>query len=77
MLDGFAAAITATIHLLRKDAPLAEGFAIPPRQTIIETLQACTDLWANQTIESPCFRIGHDMLNKIVETLVEGNICLS
>ncbi|OAQ65466.1 C6 transcription factor [Pochonia chlamydosporia 170] len=76
MLDVFAAAVTATIHLLRKDAPLAAGFAIPPRQTILETLQACTDLWANETIQSPCFKIGHALLNRIVEALVEGTASL-
>lgn len=76
MLDVFAAAVTATIHLLRKDAPLAAGFAIPPRQTILETLQACTQLWASETVKSPCFRIGHTMLEKIVEAVVEGNVSL-
>ncbi|KAK2608877.1 hypothetical protein QQS21_002590 [Conoideocrella luteorostrata] len=72
MLDVFAAAVTATIHLLRKDAPLAAGFAIPPRQTILETLQACTELWAKETMESPCFRIGHLLLKEIVNALAEG-----
>ncbi|KAG8410916.1 hypothetical protein J3458_016482 [Metarhizium acridum] len=76
MLDVFAAGMTATIHLLRKDAPLASGFAIPPRQTILETLQACTELWANETIQSPCFRIGHALLDRILGALLEGSVSL-
>ncbi|KJK86930.1 hypothetical protein H633G_09204 [Metarhizium anisopliae BRIP 53284] len=76
MLDVFAAGMTATIHLLRKDAPLASGFAIPPRQTIVETLQACTELWANETIQSPCFKMGHALLDRVVGALLEGTVSL-
>lgn len=76
MLDVFAAAVTAAIHLLRRDAPLAAGFAIPPRQTILETLQACMQLWAVETNTSPCFRIGHMVLEKIVVAVVDGTVSL-
>ncbi|PTB61722.1 hypothetical protein BBK36DRAFT_1173189 [Trichoderma citrinoviride] len=44
-LDFFAAALTAGLHLLQADAPLADGFSIPPRQTILETLETCTEIW--------------------------------
>lgn len=70
MLDVFAAAVTAAIHLLRKDAPLAAGFAvIPPRQTILDTLVVCRELWAQEKRTSPCFRIGHELLDEIVSGL--------
>ncbi|OTA00065.1 hypothetical protein A9Z42_0037450 [Trichoderma parareesei] len=44
-LDFFAAALTAGLHLLQADAPLADGFSIPPRQTILKTLETCTEIW--------------------------------
>ena len=69
MLDIFAAALTASIHMLRSDAPLAAGFAIPPRQTIFQSLEACKELWAMEREVSPCFRLGHKLLNEVVAAL--------
>lgn len=69
MLDFFAAALTTCIHLLRTDAPLAatltsEG-TIPPRQTIMNTLRSCLDLFAKEQHRSVCFRSGYHMLSAV------------
>ncbi|KAF2193840.1 N-terminal binuclear Zn cluster-containing protein [Zopfia rhizophila CBS 207.26] len=50
MLDFFSAALTASIHLLRSDAPLSATmeWLIPPRQTILDTLKSCQDLWVKE-----------------------------
>ena len=69
MLDFFAAALTAGMHLLRHDAPLADGMAIPPRQTIFDTLVACTELWARERPVSACYRSGHELLQSILSML--------
>lgn len=67
--DFFAAALTACIHLLREDAPLADGSAIPPRQTILGTLEACMDLWGKEEGKSVCYRSGHRMLQSVLSIL--------
>lgn len=69
MLDFYAAALTACIHLLRQDAPLADGMAMPPRQTIIETLEACAELWSKEQHKSVCFRAGRAMLESVLNLL--------
>lgn len=71
-LDFFAAALTAGIHLLlvdAVDAPLADGFSIPPRQTILETLETCTEIWGRDEERSICFRAGHRSLTQILSML--------
>lgn len=68
-LDFFAAALTAGIHLLLVDAPLADGFSIPPRQTILETLETCTEIWGRDQERSLCFRAGHRSLTQILAML--------
>ncbi|KAL7941861.1 hypothetical protein V8C42DRAFT_169946 [Trichoderma barbatum] len=68
-LDFFAAALTAGIHLLLVDAPLADGFSIPPRQTIFETLETCTEIWGRDKERSVCFRAGHRSLMYILSIL--------
>lgn len=69
MLDFFAAALTASTHLLRKDAPLAVGFAIWPRRTILDTLEACSEIWAEKEYRSLCFHSGHRLLKAVVGVL--------
>ncbi|UNI19535.1 hypothetical protein JDV02_005715 [Purpureocillium takamizusanense] len=71
MLDFFAAALTASLHLLREDAPLADGFAIPPRRTILETLELWTDSYASRQHRSLCFRSGYRLLKSVVSELSE------
>jgi hypothetical protein len=68
-LDFFAAALTAGVHLLLIDAPLADGFSIPPRQTIFETLETCTEIWGRDIERSICFRAGHRTLTQILSML--------
>ncbi|ETS02731.1 putative fungal-specific transcription factor, partial [Trichoderma reesei RUT C-30] len=68
-LDFFAAALTAGLHLLQADAPLADGFSIPPRQTILETLETCTEIWGRDKERSVCFRSGHRSLMQILSML--------
>ncbi|KKP04334.1 hypothetical protein THAR02_03537 [Trichoderma harzianum] len=71
-LDFFAAALTAGIHLLlvdAADAPLADGFSIPPKQTILETLETCTEIWGRDEERSICFRAGHRSLTQILSML--------
>ncbi|KAJ6440107.1 N-terminal binuclear Zn cluster-containing protein [Purpureocillium lavendulum] len=69
MLDFFAAALTASLHLLREDAPLADGFAIPPRRTILDTLEACTEVYAGKEHRSLCFHSGYHLLKEVVREL--------
>jgi len=68
-LDFFSAMLTICIHLLRHDAPLATGFAIPPRLTILDTLRACTEIWEEEIHNSLCFRIGHRLLTSVLDIL--------
>lgn len=70
-LDYFAAALTASLYLLQRDAPLANGFAIPPRQTIRETLETCTEIWGRDKDKSICFRSGYRTLTYILAMLSE------
>ncbi|UKZ93309.1 uncharacterized protein TrAFT101_008229 [Trichoderma asperellum] len=70
-LDFFAAALTASLYLLQRDAPLAVGFAIPPRQTILETLETCTEIWGRDKDRSICFRSGYRTLTFIL-TMLSG-----
>lgn len=70
-LDFFAAALTASLYLLQRDAPLAAGFAIPPRQTILETLETCTEIWGRDKDRSICFRSGYRTLTFIL-TMLSG-----
>lgn len=71
MLDFFGAALTASIHLLREDALLADGVGIPPRQTILSTLQDCVDIWAVERTQSVCFRSGYRLLKEVLELLYD------
>lgn len=68
-LDFFSAMLTVCLYLLRHDAPLAIGPTIPPRQIILDTLQACTDSWEKEAHHSICSRIGHMLLTSILGIL--------
>lgn len=68
-LDFFYAMLTVCLHLLRHNAPLTIGFAIPPRRTIMDTLQACTGIWERETHTSMCFSIGHRLLTSVLRLL--------
>ncbi|KAK1244248.1 hypothetical protein MKX08_002386 [Trichoderma sp. CBMAI-0020] len=70
-LDYFAAALTASLYLLQRDAPLANGFAIPPRQTIRETLETCTEIWGRDKDRSICLRSGYRTLTHVLAMLSE------
>lgn len=71
--DFFSAAITVCAHLLLRDAPLATGFAIPPRQTIIMTLSECVEFWAAQSHKSVCLRTAHRLLDALLVSIrMEG-----
>ncbi|KAH7130929.1 hypothetical protein EDB81DRAFT_807693 [Dactylonectria macrodidyma] len=74
LLDFFSAAVTTCVHLLRKDAPLAHGYGIPPRQTILDTLQACTDLWAQDRNRSLCFRTGVRLLESLMALIQKPQV---
>jgi hypothetical protein len=73
MLDFFSAALTACVHLLSQDAPLSAAVTsdcpIPPRQTILETLRTCTEIWANVEKQSICFKTGFRILQAALELI--------
>lgn len=71
MIDFFSAALTASIHLLREDTLLTDGAGIPPRQTILKTLEACVDIWAVERTQSVCFRSGYRLLKEVLALLYE------
>ena len=68
-LDFFSAMLTVCLDLLRHDTSQVMRFTIPPRQIILETLQACTDIWEKEIHHSACFRIGHLLLTSILRVL--------
>lgn len=70
-IDFLSSMLTIGLHLLRYEAPLATGFSIPPRRIILDTLQACTNIWERETHHSMCFRIGHRLLTSVLEVLLE------
>ncbi|CAM1507850.1 Fc.00g046980.m01.CDS01 [Cosmosporella sp. VM-42] len=73
VLDFFSAALTASVHVLRKDAPLAGaaamGCEIPPRQIILETLTSCVDIWSGEKEKSVCYRTGYKLLLAVLDIL--------
>ncbi|GAB1318347.1 hypothetical protein MFIFM68171_08557 [Madurella fahalii] len=68
MTDFFSATLTACIHLLWHDAPLAPVEAsildsqIPPRRTILDTLRSCVEIWSAMKDRSLCCRTGYRIL---------------
>lgn len=75
VLDFFSAALTACLHVLRKDAPLSGsagiGCAIPPRQIILDTLRSCVEIWSGERGKSVCYRTGYTILLAVLEVLPE------
>ncbi|KAK7419708.1 hypothetical protein QQZ08_010721 [Neonectria magnoliae] len=73
VLDFFSAALTAMLHVLRKEAPLASatglGCDIPPRQIILDTLRSCIDIWSGEQEKSVCYRTGYNLLLAILALL--------
>lgn len=67
--DIFAAMLTVCLHLLRQEAPLSAGSAIPPRQIILNTLQACIVIWEREVHQSTCFKIGLMLLGLVLMSL--------
>ena len=75
-MDFFPAALQASVHVLRKDAPLAGGAGIgcqiPPRQIILDTLQSCIDIWGGEQEKSVCWRTAHSVLSAIMGLLPDA-----
>ncbi|KAI9149574.1 Transcription factor asR3 [Paramyrothecium foliicola] len=73
VLDFFSATLTACLHVLRTDAPLAGASStdcqIPPRQIILETLRSCIEIWGGEQEKSVCWRTGHTMLVALLGVL--------
>lgn len=74
VLDFFSASLTASLHVLSKEAPLAGGAAvtsceIPPRQIIMDTLRSCVDIWGGERDKSVCWRTGYNLLLAILQLL--------
>ncbi|KAL1593918.1 hypothetical protein SLS60_010651 [Paraconiothyrium brasiliense] len=73
MLDFFAAALTTCIHLLSSDAPLSATIGsestIPPRRTIMETIECCLDIFARESSHSVCFGTGYRLLSVVYELI--------
>jgi hypothetical protein len=74
-VDFFSAALQASVHVLRKDAPLAGaagiGCEIPPRQIILDTLKSCIEIWGGEQEKSVCWRTGYHVLTAILALLPE------
>jgi hypothetical protein len=75
MLDFLVAALTASIHLLRTDAPLAaaDDGTIPPRQTIMTSLISCVEIFLKDASESLCYRTGCGLLVNILKMIPEAS----
>ncbi|KAL7928251.1 hypothetical protein V8C35DRAFT_333163 [Trichoderma chlorosporum] len=68
-LDILSAMLTVCLHLLRHEAPLSAGLILPPRRIILNTLQACLNIWEREIHYSTCFRIGHMLLVSVLKLL--------
>jgi len=75
IMDFFAAMLTVCAYLLRADSPLRApaapaSHAIPPRQTIIETLLHCAELWESLANKSLCFRCASRILDIVIKRIL-------
>ena len=72
----FSAALQASVHVLRQDAPLAGaagiGCEIPPRQIILDTLKSCVDIWKDEQEKSVCWRTSYNVLDAILGLMPEA-----
>lgn len=75
-MDFFSAALQVAVHVLRKDAPLADpmGCEIPPRQLILETLHSCIEIWDGEQQKSVCWRTAYNVLTAIMAMMPEENM---
>lgn len=78
VLDFFSATLTACLHILSTEAPLAGGATvtnceIPPRQIILDTLRSCVDIWGGERDKSVCWRTGYNLLLALLQILPEGD----
>ncbi|KEY66262.1 hypothetical protein S7711_09188 [Stachybotrys chartarum IBT 7711] len=75
IFDFFSASLTASLHVLRKDAPLDVGpttdvgCKIPPRQIILDTMRSCVDIWSGEQEKSVCYRTGYQLLCAVLAML--------
>lgn len=86
--DFFVAAVIVCIQLHRKDAPTLDeterttgphgtGIQMPPRQTILQTLHCCREIWARKICRSHCHFFTHLTLGKLIRTLEAASSSLS
>lgn len=72
----FSAALQASVHVLRRDAPLAgaagTGCEIPPRQLILDTLTSCVEIWRGEQEKSVCWRTSYNVLQAIMGLMPEN-----
>lgn len=70
MLDFFAAAFTACIHLFRRDARgslLGHGYETPLRETVVHVVESSLRLLARERDTSLCFRTGYTLLHAVYQ----------
>ena len=70
MTSFFATAFVTCIQLLASDSPLdaaERGRKTSAKQTIMDTLFACLDIFSKEEIESLCFRTGYRQLKAIMD----------
>lgn len=82
--DFFIAAVIVCIQLHRKDAPTLDemgqtgphgmGIQMPPRQTILQTLHCCREIWARSICRSHCHFFTHLTLGKLIRTLEAASL---
>jgi len=78
MLDFFGAALTACLHLQAVDAPLvpdtSQECMIPPRQTMLDTMEDYLEISAQKRGVSVCYDTGYRILSAVYGMLPEkGN----
>lgn len=84
-VDFFSAALQASVHVLRKEAPLAGGGGangangvgggemLPPRQIILDTLASCVEIWGGERGKSVCWRTAHSVLSAVLELMPDDD----
>ncbi|EZF63946.1 hypothetical protein H104_03698 [Trichophyton rubrum CBS 289.86] len=74
--DFFTAAMTLCFHLIKNDSPLelpTEHLCqIQARETVLETLRSCRDLWEKEKDLSGCHGRACDLVTKLVNFLEEA-----
>ncbi|KAG9250711.1 N-terminal binuclear Zn cluster-containing protein [Emericellopsis atlantica] len=74
----FSAALQASVHVLRPDAPLAgaagTGCEIVPRQIILDTLKSCVEIWQGEQHKSVCWRTSYNVLHAIMGLMPDSDM---